>query len=66
MSQPRLVIESVVRMCGLMCIRSSTQSNVCFYDAGVTLNFYPPLRNEPVLFSTLKNEPKPLNNDPFH
>ena len=34
--------------------------------AGVTLNFYPPLRKEPVLFSTLKNEPKQLNNDPFH
>ena len=34
--------------------------------AGVTLNFYVPLRNEPVLFSTLKNEPKQLNNDPFH
>ena len=34
--------------------------------SGVTLNFYPPLRNEPVLFSTLKNEPKQLNNDPFH
>ena len=35
-------------------------------SAGVTLNFYPPLRNELVLFSTLKNEPKQLNNDPFH
>ena len=41
-------------------------SHLLLLGAGVTLNFYPLLRNEPALFSTLKNEPKQLNNDPFH
>ena len=48
------------------CSRLHVVTLPAYIVAGVTLNFYLPLRNEPVLFSILKNEPKQLNNVPFH